>query len=527
MSPAVRREVAVIIGLATALLTWYTWGAWRPLPVVQDEFSYVLQARIFGAGHWVAPPPPSEAAFQQPHVVVTPHLASKYPPGHALLLAPGAIVGAVWLVPVILAGVSGALLFLLMTETGPVFTAVCGWAYWVSDPLALRFRPGYYSENTSGLAWLLAWWLLLRWRESRQPRWLVGLSVAVAWCAITRPFTAIALAVPLAIYLSIPLIVRRAWKDIAAAGVAGVCVLGLFAFANYTVTGKPLKTAFGLYREQYLPFDKLGFHLDSTPPRFQLIPPNADNYAELRAVHVDHVPTQLPKIAWLRLKELSVAEWSDWRVLFVPVIAIGLCAMSFVDWLAVASAALLFLSYLLWAHWHGWTIYYFEALPVLALAVSNGLRVLTRKIPHTRLAIGAATAFAFLYAIASWRTITSWRSNHIEAARYGVAFQDALNNLPYAGSVVFVRYAADKRSHATLVANSPTWLHDPVWVVNSWSPATDLQLMSVSGQRVPLIFDEKIGTISVYQELVDSLRQRSRDQSPRKSQSSASRSPRE
>jgi hypothetical protein len=94
----------LVVGIATALHTWLSWGAWQPRPIVSDEFSYVLQARIFASGHWVAPPPPSEQAFQQSHVIVTPVLASKYPPGHALLLALGSVVGAVWLVPVILTG---------------------------------------------------------------------------------------------------------------------------------------------------------------------------------------------------------------------------------------------------------------------------------------------------------------------------------------------------------------------------------------------------------------------------------------
>src|SRR3954465_8892188 len=144
-----RREIAVVVGILTALHTWFTWGSWQPRPVVSDELSYVLQARIFASGHWVAPAPPSEAGFQQLHVLVSPVLASKYPPGHPLLLAIGAIAGAVWLIPLLLAGVSGGVLSLLLAECGSTFAALCGWAYWLADPLALRFRPAYYSENTS------------------------------------------------------------------------------------------------------------------------------------------------------------------------------------------------------------------------------------------------------------------------------------------------------------------------------------------------------------------------------------------
>ena len=35
---------------------WFAWGAWQPLPVIQDEYSYVLQSQIFARGEWTAPP---------------------------------------------------------------------------------------------------------------------------------------------------------------------------------------------------------------------------------------------------------------------------------------------------------------------------------------------------------------------------------------------------------------------------------------------------------------------------------------
>lgn len=162
--------MAIIVGLVAAAHTWFTWGAWQPRPVVSDEFSYVLQAKIFASGHWVAAPPPSEPAFQQSHVIVTPVLASKYPPGHALVLAVGALAGVVWLIPVVLAALSGAFRFLLVAERGSTFAALFGWAYWLSDPIALRFRPGFWSENTSGLTWILAWWFVTRWQASPKRR---------------------------------------------------------------------------------------------------------------------------------------------------------------------------------------------------------------------------------------------------------------------------------------------------------------------------------------------------------------------
>ncbi|HEY9230196.1 MAG TPA: hypothetical protein VIP11_26320, partial [Gemmatimonadaceae bacterium] len=95
-------------------MTWFAWAAIDPLPLVEDETSYVLQSRIFASGHWTAPTPPAPDFFQQPHVLTIPAVASKYPPGHALLMSIGSLFGAPVLVPLLLTGLTGALLFYLV-----------------------------------------------------------------------------------------------------------------------------------------------------------------------------------------------------------------------------------------------------------------------------------------------------------------------------------------------------------------------------------------------------------------------------
>jgi len=87
-------EGAAYVGLATLLIVWWVWGALQPVAVTADEQSYLLQARIFASGRWSLPTPPRPEFFSQPHVLMSPALASKFPPGHALLLALGALIGA-------------------------------------------------------------------------------------------------------------------------------------------------------------------------------------------------------------------------------------------------------------------------------------------------------------------------------------------------------------------------------------------------------------------------------------------------
>jgi hypothetical protein len=494
---------AAAVGVVTALVMWYAWGAWRPLPLIQDEYSYVLQSRIFATGHWTAPPPPAQYSFQQPHVLTSPRVASKYPPGHALLMTPGALLGAPWLVPLLLSGFAGALVFLLIERFYGASCALFGWACWLTDPINLRFRPGYFSETTSSLSWMVAWWLLLRWMDTRRRSTLVLIAVAIGWCAITRPLTALAFAVPVAVVV-LPRIVReKRWSDLVAATLAGAAIVALLPLSNHMVTGRATLSPFALYRDQYLPFDRLGFGLDSTPPAQPLMPANADVYRELRFVHVGYTLPRLPLTALRRLVQLAITEWGGWRVLLLPLVVAGVTIATSELWFAIACGAALFVAYLGWAHLVTWTIYYFEAIPVVACLAAGGLYRLGRSwnAARDRRPWGgngvAAAALAAAFALYAGVTLKNSHDLHVSAARNDTDFHAMTDKLPAPGAVVFVRYTPGYFPHRTIVTNSATLATDRVWVVND-DPRENAQVMRAADGRVPLLFDEGEGRLSPY-----------------------------
>src|SRR5260370_11675979 len=112
------RRAAVVCGVVTALLTWWVWGSLDQVAVFHDEAAYLLQAKIFASGRWAAPARPLPEFFEQFHVLVTPVFASKYWPGHSLLMVPGVWLGLPGLVPVLLSGLTGALCFGLARRGG-------------------------------------------------------------------------------------------------------------------------------------------------------------------------------------------------------------------------------------------------------------------------------------------------------------------------------------------------------------------------------------------------------------------------
>src|ERR1700676_2152357 len=107
------RFAPAAVALVAMLVTWYVWGSLHQVAIVHDEASYLLQAETVARLRWAMPSPPLPAFFEQFHVLVAPTFASKYPPGHGILLVPGIWLGMPGLVPVLLNGLAAALLFVL------------------------------------------------------------------------------------------------------------------------------------------------------------------------------------------------------------------------------------------------------------------------------------------------------------------------------------------------------------------------------------------------------------------------------
>src|SRR6185295_6458638 len=171
------------------------------------------------------------------HVLVTPKLAPKYPLGFGLALVPGVLLGATALVPLLLGGLTAALLFILCRRYygGAVATLAC--AIWFAAPGG-RYRAGFFSETLTGATCLLAWYALVRWREERAVRWLVVVSLSFAVAAITRPLTALVLAIPIAVVVLRDATRHRLWRQVRVSAMVALPVMALLPLQN-VATGGP------------------------------------------------------------------------------------------------------------------------------------------------------------------------------------------------------------------------------------------------------------------------------------------------
>jgi hypothetical protein len=500
------REARLVVAILSAFAIWWVWAAVDPLPLIEDEYSYVLQSRIFASGHWTAPPPPIADFFQQAHVLTSPAVASKFPPGHALLMSIGAFFGSPALMPLILTGVTGALLFALALRIANPAVALLTWIIWLGDPINLRFRAAYYSEVTSGTMWLVAWWALLEWRERRQTRWLLALAAAIGWGAITRPLTMLAFAVPIGLVVIRDVSRLRLWRDFALSVAVGIAFLGIIPLWSAETTGNWRLSPLVLYQRDYIPYDKPGFGVDKTKPAVPLLPVNKFTYAGFYAEHALHTPARLPRIAWDRLRVLARDEWKGPRIVLVPFVLLGLIGMNAATIFALLCSAALFAGYLSYGHWAEWTVYYFEGLTPLsflaALGVWRALRWILARQPGVERALRGKrfaqplTVVAALLAILTVFELRAWHAQRNRMAAWDTSFREMVAKLPMHNAVIFVHYAPRLGPHSLVVGNSPSLDNDAVWIVNDLG-ARDTALMRFAGARVPLIFHEDGGSVEV------------------------------
>lgn len=510
------RGAVVAAAVVTAAVTLCVWRSLNDVATVHDEASYLLQAQLFARGQWTGPAAPIPAFFEQFHIFVDPVIASKYPPGHSLLLAPGIWIGLPGLVPLLLASGCGALVFALARRLTNPWIAVLTFALWLLGRSELRFHASYFSENTTAFCWLLGFWALLEFRERREASWLAVFTGCVAWGGITRPLTMVAYAIPSAVVVLWTLTRYRAWswRRLAPAAAVGAAIVALLFVGNAKVTGSWRTMPWNVWSREYMPWDKPGFGMDSTPPRRELphvMSVFADQFSEF---HKDYTLANLPTETWYRLSEISESTLGTWRrpdarTLLAPFALIGIVLLA---WgrpvregrFALVCAVALFASYLSYAHPAPWTLYYLESSWLLPFAAALGLwMTLTMVARRTRgpsvqllrvastpatfvtaAFLGALTWFAIPrvngareFADLSHATIRGWRT-FVQAA------------IPDERAILFVRYTPTHYVHESLIANDPDLAGARLWIVFDRG-AENRRLAALAPERTLYLFDEK------------------------------------
>jgi hypothetical protein len=485
------------LALATSAIAAWIWGWQNPPPIVADEGAYLLQARIFADFRWTAPARPLARFFEQMQVYTTPVLASKYPPGHSILLTPGIWIHWPSFVPLLLTGLSAALFFVLARRVAGSPTALLAWAIWVTS---LGFRvvaTSYLSEVTTLFLWLVVWLSLREWLRTRRTGWLLLTSVGIAWCAITRPLTAIALAIPVAIVVARIAIRRRSFFAPALATVAGALVLAIIPIWNRGTLGSWRSNPYSEYSRIFFPYEKPGLGEDRTAALAPFPPGYGSFDRQYRALHRSHTWRALPATAARRLLRI-IGAVTEGRAFLAFFLVVGLFTVGREARFALWTCLLLFLLYLSLAHPPEWIVYYDEAFPAVSLAISAGIvafisgiaRAAASKAPRVATLLSpsfvcaALSAALFLGAVPAMAELRQARRQETGERHAILEFARSAKFR----SILFLPCDDRRRDLCDAVQNAPDLTREKVWLVHDQGPA-DADLIHAAPDRIPLRYD--------------------------------------
>lgn len=432
------------------MLLWVS-GSMDPQTHVRDEDAYVLQAEMFASGQWSAPAPSYPEFFEQAHVLVTPVVASKYPPGHSLLLSIGVFLGLPGLIPILLTAIGGGLLFSLAKRLTDQSVALVTWFLWMNWEANLEWRSSYFSELSTTTMWLAIWVLTFSWRQNGRRSQLLGIAVLVGFSAVTRPLTTLALTIPLSVVVLQNFGRGGRYRDIALPLVAGSVVLLILPLWSYFTLGSFSETPLGLYTSQYVPWDKLGFGLDSTAPQ-RLLPPDISNsFDYFLPIHATYSASTAALALVTRVIVVLLGVGGLWKLVFVPFVILGFARGARLSRFLRWSVTGMFVAYLAYAHHPNWSLYYLEILPLLCLFGAWELRRFWTIVENnwSTLHNHRYAGQMVLWIAAITVTMFTLRDTHDNVAKLREPvsmFWSALEKLPGDRVGVFIRYADDYKS---------------------------------------------------------------------------------
>jgi hypothetical protein len=244
---------AAAILFRLALLRWIP----VPTPWIHDEFSYLLQGKMFVSGHIAQPTPVMWQFFEGYHINMVPTYQSMYPPVAGLFLALGYVLGSPWIGVLLSCALMCAVVTWALQAWVPPHWALAGGAYCV-----LRYALFSYWMNSyfGGAAAALAGALLLgvAGRIVKRPSTILGLGAAFAilLLANTRPYEGLLYSIPLTLWILYRLLRNSEWKHSLTHVLAPALVVLAIGFAsmlfyNQRSTGRATVMPYTVNFEQY------------------------------------------------------------------------------------------------------------------------------------------------------------------------------------------------------------------------------------------------------------------------------------
>ncbi len=232
-----------------------------PLPLISDEYAYLLQSDTFASGRLTNPSPPLPQHFTAVYILAQPTYTAEYQVGQGLTLALGQLAtGVPWAGVVLSMGVLCALIYWALLAWLPPVWAFVGAAIIGDIELGVLsyWMNSYWGGCVPAIGGALALGALPRIRERRPVSFSLLMVAGLTILLNSRPLESVllsVLAVGVLLYwtlfskeLSWPALVGRVVPSLVLSFAAAVAFAGYY---NGRVTGKAAEFPYLLYRSEY------------------------------------------------------------------------------------------------------------------------------------------------------------------------------------------------------------------------------------------------------------------------------------
>ena len=167
------------------------------IPHVGDALVQLWQARTYASGSFTVPAPELMEFFFDPFLVTKGgNWFSQFPPGLAMMMVPGVIIGHPELLNPLLAGLTLIIFGLVLKE----LSVSRWWMFlFLLSPFVI-FMSGSFMSHSASMFWgALGLWLFLK-SQRDKPGLMLLWGLAAGLMFITRPYTALCFNLPLALF---------------------------------------------------------------------------------------------------------------------------------------------------------------------------------------------------------------------------------------------------------------------------------------------------------------------------------------
>ncbi|MCB0346698.1 MAG: hypothetical protein KDD66_16400 [Bdellovibrionales bacterium] len=236
-------------GLCCFLLSVY---AFDLAPLENDDTAYLLQARALANGRISVPGPPANNMIPTQFTLgfFDGRMYSAHFPGNAWVLSLAELIGFPWLIPFLLAPLAAFVSAKFAAEIGDSRLFKLVFVLALLSPCTIGMGALIYSENVSRFCLaLFAYFLFCSLRRGNSRARVLcfagAAGISLGYAAVTRPFPALSIGLPLGLLYSYYLIRERGVTQsigrIALPVVCAVPILVGLLLWNYSLTGSPLR----------------------------------------------------------------------------------------------------------------------------------------------------------------------------------------------------------------------------------------------------------------------------------------------